>query len=323
MFVITGAAGFIGSALVARLNEEGIRELILVDELTSSDRWKNILGKHFTDYLHKDDFLSAIEKESLPSCIKGIIHMGACSSTLERDVDYLYRNNFVYTKKLALYAMKHKIRFVYASSAATYGAGAQGYDDYEEGILHLRPLNPYGFSKQLFDTWAFENGYFEKICGLKFFNVFGPNEYHKEEMRSVVLKSYYQIKEFGVVKLFKSHRPGYGDGEQKRDFIYVKDCTEVLLWLLRNSHVNGIYNLGTGKARTWNDLVASVFKSLGLEPRVEYIEMPVDIREQYQYFTEAKMEKLRAAGYKAPFNSLEDGVRDYVNNYLEKGESYL
>ncbi|NMC63043.1 MAG: ADP-glyceromanno-heptose 6-epimerase, partial [SAR324 cluster bacterium] len=263
MYVISGAAGFIGSALVARFNQEGINNLLLVDELKSSDRWKNLLGKRFCDYFHKEDFIDSLERGELSPDIKGIVHLGACSSTLERDVDYLYRNNYLYTKRLALFAMKNKIRFVYASSAATYGNGSLGYDDAEDKIPSLAPLNPYGFSKQLFDLWAFENKHFSKICGIKFFNVFGPNEYHKEEMRSVVLKAYHQIKEFGVVKLFKSHRADFGDGEQRRDFIYVKDCTDVLLWLIRNPGVCGIYNLGTGKARTWNDLVTSVYKALG------------------------------------------------------------
>lgn len=322
MYVITGAAGFIGSALVARLNSEGVNDLLLVDEFGNSERWKNITGKRFRDYLHKADFLNLVEHDELPR-IDGVVHLGACSSTTERDVDYLYRNNFLYTKKLAQYCLQKGIRYIYASSAATYGDGSLGYDDSQDQLTRLVPLNPYGFSKQLFDIWALENGCLADICGIKFFNVFGPNEYHKEGMRSVVLKSYYQVKEFGMVKLFKSHRPDYRDGEQKRDFIYVKDCCDVLLWLLENKGINGIYNLGTGKARTWVDLVSSVFLSLGMKAKIDYIDMPDDIKNQYQYFTEAKMNKLRSAGYTREFTPLEDAVRDYVVNYLEKGEAFL
>ncbi len=323
MYIVTGAAGFIGSVFVSRMNHAGMTDLILVDELGSSERWKNLLGKRFSDYLHKDDLQAFLENTD-PDDIEGIVHMGACSSTVERDVDYLYRNNFLYTKMLAEYSMENDIRFIYASSAATYGDGSLGYDDGEEFIPSLRPLNPYGFSKQILDLWALENGYFDRICGIKFFNVYGPNEYHKEGMRSVVLKAYYQVKEFGTVKLFRSHRPEYKDGEQVRDFIYVKDCAEILYTLLTDKRdINGIFNLGTGKARTWNDLVSAVFSSLKLETKIQYIEMPEDILDQYQYFTEAKMDKLKAAGFSARFTSLEDGVSDYVTQYLEKGEGYI
>ena len=321
MYVITGAAGFIGSVLVSWLNSQGESRLILVDELSSSERWRNFSGKRFLDYFHKDDFIAALGKEISPKEIRGIVHLGACSSTTERDVDYLYRNNFLYTKTLARFSLQNGIRFIYASSAATYGDGALGYDDSDALLPQLKPLNPYGFSKQLFDLWALENRCLDRICGIKFFNVYGPNEYHKGDMRSVVLKSYYQIKEFGLVKLFKSHREEYGDGEQLRDFIYVKDCAEVMWWMLQNPRVNGIFNLGTGKARTWKDLVGAVFSALGQQPHIEYIGMPEDLRKQYQYFTEAKMEKLSKAGYAGTFTSLEDGVRDYVAGYLEQGES--
>jgi len=324
MYIITGAAGFIGSVFVARMNQAGEGDLVLVDELTTSDRWKNLLGKRFSDYLHKDDLLEVLEGKINPKQIRGIVHMGACSSTVERDVDYLYRNNFLYTKRLAEYSVKNNIRFIYASSAATYGDGSLGYEDSESLLPSLRPLNPYGFSKQILDLWALENKFFDKICGLKFFNVYGPNEYHKEGMRSVVIKAYNQVKEFGIVKLFKSHKPEYKDGEQLRDFIYVKDCADILYALLTDKRdVNGIYNLGTGKARTWNDLVTAVFRALGLEPKIQFIDMPEDIRAQYQYFTEAKMDKLKTAGFTAPFTSIEDGVKDYVTGYLEKGEGYI
>lgn len=323
MFVITGGAGFIGSAFITKLNQEGRSDIIVVDEFQCSDRWKNLLGKTFQDFIHKDDFLSLLERDALAFAPTAIVHMGACSSTTERDVDFLYRNNFIYTKKLAEYCVKHGIRFVYASSAATYGDGSLGYDD-SDGELHkLKPLNPYGFSKQLFDMWARESKLFEKICGIKFFNVFGPNEYHKESMRSVVLKAYYQVKDFGCVKLFRSRRGDCKDGEQKRDFIYVKDCSEVLWWLLQNPAVNGIFNLGTGKARSFNDLVTAVFKALGQKPRIEYIDMPDDVRDQYQYFTEAKIDKLKNSGLQYEFSSLESGVTDYVQNFLEKGGGFL
>ena len=316
MIIVTGAAGFIGSCFVKALNEEGITDLILVDELGVSDRWKNLLGKRFLSYLHKDDFLEQVKKDKLPHAITAIIHLGACSSTLERDVDYLYRNNYLYSKTVCEFALQRGVQFMYASSAATYGDGALGYSDEHDLIPSLKPLNPYGFSKQLFDLWAYENNLLDKITGLKFFNVYGPNEYHKGDMRSVVIKSFEQIKREGSVKLFKSYKPEYAHGEQKRDFLYVKDCCSVMSYLLKNPSVSGIFNIGSGKAESWNTLVDSVFKALEEPVQIEYIEMPESIRDQYQYFTEAPLSKLRKAGYNESFRSIKDGAKDYVLNYL-------
>jgi ADP-L-glycero-D-manno-heptose 6-epimerase len=322
-YIVTGGAGFIGSAFVGKLNSLGIDNIIVVDDLASSDRWKNLLGKNFSDYIQKDDFLRDLLAGKFANQIRSITHMGACSSTTERDVEFLMRNNYRYTLDLAKYALNQNIRFVYASSAATYGDGSLGYSDDDVVTPTLRPLNPYGYSKQLFDMWALKNERLKKMVGIKFFNVFGPNEYYKEDMRSMVLKSYQQIKTAGEVKLFKSHVPDYKDGEQKRDFIYIKDCLEIMWWFLQNPTVGGIYNLGTGKARTWNDLTKAVFSALNRPAKIEYIDMPPAIRSQYQYFTEADMRKVLAINPGFTFTSLEDAVRDYVVNYLEPGNICL
>lgn len=319
MIIVTGAAGFIGSALVKYLNDAGYNDLILVDEFKDSDRWKNLLCKRFSLFIHKDELLEQIKKNSLPNGLTAIIHLGACSSTTERDGDYLYRNNFLYTKQLAEFALSRGIQFIYASSAATYGDGSKGYSDSHELIPSLEPLNPYGFSKQLFDLWAYENNHLQSFCGIKFFNVYGPNEYDKGDMRSVVLKSFEQITETGEVKLFKSYKPEYKDGEQKRDFLYVRDCCDAMVWLLKNPSVTGIYNMGSGKAESWNALAKGVFSALGKSPNIKYIEMPENLRNQYQYFTEAPMEKLRASGYTGKFRSIAEGAKDYVQEFLAKG----
>jgi ADP-L-glycero-D-manno-heptose 6-epimerase len=323
MIVVTGGAGFIGSAVVWKLNSEGVNDILVVDDLGTSEKWKNLVALKYEEYLHKDDFIEMVCGDSLPFDVSGIIHMGACSSTTERDADYLMENNYRYTCILAEWAVKSDVRFIYASSAATYGDGTSGFSDEDQPTQDLRPINMYGYSKQLFDLWLFRNKLESKVAGIKFFNVFGPNEYHKGDMRSVVHKAFGQIKETGKVRLFKSHRPGFKDGEQKRDFIYVKDCVEVVWWLLRNREINGIFNLGTGNARTWNALVRGVFSAVNLEPEIEYIDMPESIREQYQYFTEATMDKLRSAGCPVDFRSLEDAISDYVVNYLENGEKCL
>ncbi len=319
LYIVTGGAGFIGSAFVSKLNTEGIDNILVVDELASSERWKNLLGKKFTDYAQKDEFLRDLGAGKFSNQIRGIVHMGACSSTTERNVEFLMRNNYRYTADLADYALKHNIRFLYASSAATYGDGALGYSDDDAISPTLRPLNPYGYSKQLFDLWALRGGRIQKMVGIKFFNVFGPNEYFKDDMRSMVLKAYQQIKQSGKVKLFKSYVPQYRDGEQMRDFIYIKDCVNTMWWFLQNPQVTGIYNLGTGKARSWNDLVGAVFAALNQPAKIEYIEMPEEIRSQYQYFTEADMRKLQSVHPEFACASLEDSVRDYVRNYLEPG----
>ena len=323
MIVVTGGAGFIGSAFVWRLNQECIDDIVIVDSLGTDDKWKNLVNRRFVDYIHKDDFLRMIGDDQVPFEVSAIVHMGACSSTTERDADYLWNNNYLYTKTLAEWSLKRGIRFIYASSAATYGDGTQGFSDEHSKISGLKPINMYGYSKQLFDLWALKNHVEDKIAGIKFFNVFGPNEYHKADMTSVIFKAFHQIKETGKVKLFKSYKPEYKDGGQLRDFVYIKDCIDVMWWLFSNPATNGIFNLGTGKARTWNDLIKAVFAAMGIKAKIEYIEMPESLRNQYQYFTEAKMDKLKAAGCPIAFSSLEDSVRDYVVNHLQKTGQHL
>ncbi len=319
MIIVTGAAGFIGSCVVSYLNQKGINDIIAVDVLHTNDKWKNLRHLDFADYLDREqlfDFLAQAPK------IQAIIHMGACSATTEQDANYLMENNYRYTLRLAQYALENNVRFIYASSGATYGLGEQGYDDDEAKIHLLRPLNMYGYSKQLFDLKARREGWFNKIVGLKFFNVYGPNEYFKGDMASVVFKAFNQIKEHGLVRLFKSHRPDFKDGEQLRDFIYVKDVLKVIDFFLEHAGQNGLFNVGTGKARSFLDLVTATFKALGMEPKIEFFDMPPELRDRYQYFTEAKIEKLRRAGYTQPFVSLEEGIRDYVQNYLNKSYAH-
>ncbi len=328
MIAVTGAAGFIGSGILARLNELGREDIIAVDDYTCTKQFSdtgnnlkkiNLQNKRFARFIDKDAFLKMIENESLND-IDCLVHMGACSSTTLQDKDYFQNNNFIYSQKLAEWALKHNVRYIYASSAATYGDGAIGYKDDNDSVEKCKPLNMYGQSKQDFDAWVLANGLEEKMVGLKFFNVFGPNEYHKEDMRSVVAKSYKTVVEEGKIALFKSYKSEYGDGEQKRDFVYVKDVVEVILWFMGQKDVNGIFNVGTGKARTWNDLAHALFAAVGQEPHIEYIEMPDILQDKYQYFTEADMSKLFAAGYDKPFRSLEDSVKDY-SDYL-KDNSY-
>ena len=315
MIVVTGGAGFIGSAIVWRLNQLGQDNILIVDELGLDDKWKKLTSLKFADYMNKWEFLEKIES-GFDFEIESIIHMGANSSTTEKDADHLIENNYEYTKSLASYSVENGIRFVYASSAATYGDGSFGFVDNEDELQNLRPLNMYGYSKQLFDLWAKRNNLTGKIAGIKYFNVYGPNEYHKGDMRSVVSKAYDQICSTGMVKLFKSEHPDYKDGEQKRDFVYVKDAVDMTLYLLNNKDKNGIYNVGSGKARTWNDLVNAIFKALGRPANIEYMDLPPALARKYQYFTEADLSKIKKAGYTQPLFSLEDGVADYVKNYL-------
>ena len=323
MIVVTGGAGFIGSALVWKLNSGGIDDIIIVDELGKSDKWKNLVKRQFADYIHKDDFIKMILAEKLPFDVRALIHMGACSSTTESDADYLLENNYRYACRLAEWAMTRKVRFIYASSAAAYGDGTRGFSDDDAVTKTLRPINMYGYSKQLFDLWALRHKAEQKIAGVKLFNVFGPNEYHKEDMTSVIYKAFHQISERGRVRLFKSYHTSFGDGEQMRDFVYVKDCVDVLWWLLNNHSANGIFNLGTGQARTWNDLIRAVFSAMGSEPEIEYIDMPPAVRDQYQYYTEAKMDKLKSVGCPVQFRPLEETVFDYVTGYLQKTDPFL
>ena len=330
--IVTGAAGFIGRNVVAELNARGEDELILVDELGTDDKWKNLVGLRYEEIISPEDFLGLLEQHAFTDA-RAVIHLGACSATTEKDADYLLRNNYQYTRVLCNWAQEQGARFVYASSAATYGDGSMGYDDSDRATLTLKPLNMYGYSKQMFDLWALKHELFDggeggnggspKIVGLKYFNVYGPHEDHKGDMRSVVVKSFEQIRATGEVKLFKSYRPEYKDGEQMRDFIYVKDAVDVTLHFAMQDAgaAGGLFNCGTGKARTWLDLTRAVFRAMGREPKIEFIEMPKELQGKYQYFTEAKTEKLRAAGYERAFTSLEDGVREYVESYLAKRDA--
>ena len=322
MIIVTGGAGFIGSALIAALNKRGIDDILVVDRLGSDHRWKNLVNLQFADYVDKEEFLEMVAGDVVDFTADAVFHLGACSSTTETDATYLMENNFEYTKQLAQWTAEEGIRFIYASSAATYGDGENGFADDEEKLETLMPLNPYGYSKQLFDLWAKKHGLFEKIVGLKYFNVFGPNEYHKADMRSFVLKAFEQINSTGKVRLFKSHKPDYKDGEQKRDFLYVKDAVDMTLFFYDNPDTFGIYNLGAGVARSWNDLAKAVFAAMGKKPNIEYIDMPDSVRNQYQYFTEADITKLRDIGYDEQITSLEKSVTDYITQYLVQG-AYL
>jgi len=321
MIVVTGAAGFIGSCIVAQLNERGVKELILVDHLCDGVKEKNLEGKKYTEYFDKKDFLDLVLKDNLDSRVTCIIHMGACSSTTLQDEQYFQENNYEYTRTLAEWALSHSVRFIYASSAATYGDGSIGYKDDDATTRQCSPMNFYGESKQKFDQWVLDEDVADKVVGLKFFNVFGPNEYHKEDMRSVVAKAYQRVAEEGKISLFKSYKSEYEDGEQKRDFIYVKDAVDIVLFFMGNPNINGIFNVGTGEARTWNDLAESLFGAIGKLPQIEYIEMPEVLRSRYQYFTQADVAKLRHVGYNKSFTKLEDAVLDYVH-YL-KNKQYL
>ena len=320
MIIVTGGAGFIGSAIVAGLNGRGIDDVVIVDMLGSDEKWKNLRKLRFADYVEADDFLEMLTAGKIDWPIEVIFHMGACSDTTETNASYMVRNNYDFSKILANRAVQSGIRFIYASSAATYGDGSQGFADDEAEIDKLRPLNIYGYSKQMFDLWARRAGLLKRIVGLKYFNVFGPNEYHKGDMRSFVVKAFEQITAKGRVGLFKSYRPDYADGEQRRDFLYIKDAVEMTLFFLDNPKLAGIFNIGTGKARTWNDLAKATFAAMNKKPHIEYIPMPEKLNDKYQYFTQADITKLSTAGYEKELTSLGDAIKDYVQNYLQKDE---
>ncbi len=319
--IITGAAGFIGSCMVSYLNRQGFEKLILVDEFDDEEKELNLLHKKYIVRVEREDFFGWVQREK--PAVDFVFHLGARTDTTEFDYSVHQRLNVEYSQKMWNYCAMHNIPLVYASSAATYGEGELGYDDSHDIIEQLQPLNPYGISKNEFDKWVLHQDCHPPFwAGLKFFNVYGPNEYHKARMASVIFHSYNQIKQNGTVKLFRSHKEGYEDGEQLRDFVYVKDVIAVCYWLMEHQPASAIYNLGTGQARSFNDLVKSTFAGLDMQPSIEYIDMPADIRDKYQYFTEANMDKLRKAGYKDEFYSLEKGVDDYVRNYLAKNEFY-
>ena len=313
--LVTGGAGFIGSALVWALNRRGCDRIVVCDRLGTDERWRNLTPLRFADYVEADDLLPRLPGGALGK-FDLVLHLGACAATTETDAGFLIRNNYEFTRDLATWALGQKTRFVYASSAATYGDGSAGMDDDDGGLDKLRPLNMYGYSKHLFDLHARRAGFLNRMVGLKYFNVFGPNEGHKGDMRSLVHKSTAQVQAGGVIRLFKSYRSDFRDGEQKRDFLYVKDAVAMTLHLAASKRAGGLFNIGSGKARTWLDLARAVFAALKRKPKIEFIEMPEAIRDKYQYFTQANLVRLRAAGYTAPVTSLEDAVNDYVRNYL-------
>jgi len=325
MIIVTGGAGLIGSAVIQRLNQLGREDILVVDHLGLTDKWRNLSALRFRDYLEKDAFERLLDSgcvaDRLPGVkLEAVIHLGACSATTEPDASYLIRNNFEYSRKLALTALAAGARFIYASSAATYGDGENGFSDDEQGLPQLRPMNMYGYSKQLFDLWALRQGVLDRIVGIKYFNVYGPNEQHKGEMRSLVLKAYEQINATGTLKLFKSHRPEYGDGEQLRDFVYVKDAAAMTLHFLQDSRAGGIFNVGGGTTVSWNRLAGAVFSAMDRPVSIQYIDMPESIRATYQYLTCADTSKIRAAGYTAPVSTVEQAVGDYIRNYLVPGK---
>jgi ADP-L-glycero-D-manno-heptose 6-epimerase len=311
IIVVTGAAGFIGSCIVKELNIRGYEHLVLVDRLGTGSKWKNLVGKNYDLFLHKDEALAWMSQHA--SQIKAVIHMGACSSTTETDADYLMRNNTHYSQEIAQMALEHGWRFIYASSAATYGDGTLGFDDDESRLEELRPLNMYGYSKHLFDLWLKRRDLLDRFVGLKFFNVFGPNEWHKGRMSSHVLKMVDQVKE-GTIRLFKSNHPDYRDGGQMRDFVYVKDIARMVCDLLETSHA-GLYNLGLGRPHTWNELAEATIEAMGMKAKIEYIDMPQDLIGQYQNYTCANMDKWQREGLELPSWSLKAAVKDYVQNH--------
>ncbi|HYW32426.1 MAG TPA: ADP-glyceromanno-heptose 6-epimerase [Gemmatimonas sp.] len=317
--LVTGGAGFIGSALVWQLNRSGCERIVIADRLGRTDKWRNLAPLRFADYLEADDLIPQLESGALGS-FSHVLHMGACSSTLERDATYLVRNNFEFTKRVAAWALRTGARFVYASSAATYGDGSAGMSDIvrdPQDLAGLRPLNAYGYSKQLFDQHALTHGLLDRIVGLKFFNVFGPNEAHKGDMRSLVQKAYEQIRDTGRVGLFKSYHPAYHDGEQRRDFVYVKDVVAMTLHLATQPSAGGMYNIGSGIAHTWLDLAGALFAAMGREPSIDFIDMPEAMRDRYQYFTQADISRARATGFAAPMTPLSAAIADYVTVYLQ------
>ncbi len=321
MIIVTGAAGFIGSCLVSKLNQEGFKDIIIVDDFSDINKMKNLEGKIYSQKIHRDDFIYWLKENQ--RLVQFIFHIGARTDTTEFNKEIFDKLNLNYTKDIWNICVEFGLPLVYASSAATYGLGEFGYEDNHDIIDKLKPLNPYGDSKNDFDKWAIKQDkkpYF--WVGLKFFNVYGPNEFHKSRMASVIFHAFNQIKEKNEVKLFRSHNHNYKDGEQLRDFVYVKDLVDVCCFLLRHRKDSGIYNLGSGKARTFLDLVKNTFKSFAKEPNIQFVDTPIDIRDKYQYFTEANMSKLKAIGYIKPFHTLEEGIKDYVQNYLEGHKYY-
>lgn len=320
-YLVTGGAGFIGSNVVAELNLRGTDDIYVTDNISSTPKWKNLSDKKYRDYIHKSHLFEHLD--SIKD-IEAIIHMGACSSTTETDFDYLWNNNVEYTKRLWNYCREQGIPFIYASSAATYGDGSRGFDD-EADIDELRPLNGYGYSKQVFDQWVKHQAkdYPVQYVGLKFFNVYGPGEYYKGSMASMAFHGFNQIKESGEIRLFKSENPDYPDGGQKRDFVYVKDVCKVIMWFLDHREVSGLFNVGTGKADTFSNFASAVFKAQGKEPNIKYIDMPETLKNKYQYYTQATMTKLRSVGCNVEFRDVWQGVDEYVSCFLIKKSHFI
>ncbi|WP_458400333.1 ADP-glyceromanno-heptose 6-epimerase [Mailhella sp.] len=323
MIIVTGGAGLIGSNFIWQLNQNGMDEILVVDNLASTEKWKNLSHLRYSNYMHRDKFLEQLRSGQKLEGVEAVIHMGACSSTTERNADFLMENNFHYTVEVCLAALEAGARFINASSAATYGDGELGFSDDIELMPRLLPLNMYGYSKKLFDMWCLRHNLLKEVVNLKFFNVYGPNEYHKGGMMSMVCRAVPQVKELGKIRLFKSDNPKYGDGESLRDFVYSKDVSALMYWFMETPSVNGIYNVGAGKARTWNDLAKAVFAAMDLETNIEYFDMPEHLKGKYQYFTEADMSWMDRVGCPVKFHSLEEGVDDYVRNYLTQADPYL
>lgn len=323
MYIITGGAGFIGSAMLWQLNQQGIDDVVLVDHLGTDDKWRNLVKLTYADHIHRERFRDLLQRDALPWKVEAIIHLGACSDTTEADGDFLMENNFQFSRDICRYALDKGARFIQASSAATYGDGSLGFSDDPDLLPKLRPLNLYAYSKHLLDLWLVRHGLDKEVASLKFFNVYGPNEYHKGEMRSVACKAYKQITKHGDLELFRSTSPDISDGEQKRDFVYVKDCTALMSWLLENRHVNGIHNVGSGRARSFNDLGRAVFSAMQRSCRITYVDMPRMLHGKYQNFTQADMNWLDKVGCPIKMTSLEDGVTDFVQNYLSQPDPYL
>ena len=316
--VVTGGAGFIGSCIVRTLNDEGIDDIIIVDNIASTEKWKNLSNKKYREYIHKNNFLERLNNGEFKH-ISAIIHMGACSSTTQTNFDYLWENNVIYTQTLWLYCSKNEIPFIYASSAATYGMGDKGFSDAINKIDELRPLNAYGYSKQVFDQWSMKQKEMPpQHVGLKFFNVYGPNEYCKGSMASMVFHGYHQLKQTNKISLFRSENKYYADGEQKRDFVYVKDVCNVILYFFKHPEYSGIFNVGTGQAQTFLDLAYALFYSLGKNVSIDFFSMPAELKEKYQYYTQADISSLRNIGYTSPFFNIKQGVEDYIQNFIEQ-----